>query len=184
MVWLAIRFRATSHCRGSSAGNYFTQDANGYPTSSLPIYAVVGSGIELGYYPQQTSTYTWWVTADVSDNRITINETLSDPNPGYWLGEYTSWTLTISDLDWAGAAGIASVAYVSHDSHIGVQAFDAHSIQFAIDEIVVYPVGPYTISRTTIVELTPVPEPSSAALAFGCAAATLWRRQKLAAKRQ
>ncbi len=166
-----------------SSGNFFTQNASGYATSSVPISAVVGPGIELGYYPAQTSTYTWQVTADVSDNRIIINETLSDPNPGYWLGSYTSWTLTISGLDWAGAAGIGNVAYISHDPHIGIQSFDSHSIQFAIDELVVYPVGPYTISRTTVVELAPVPEPSFAALAFGCAAAALWRRQRPAAKR-
>ena len=47
------------------SGNYFTQDASGYPTSSLPIYAVVGPGIEFGYYPAQVSTFTWQVTADV-----------------------------------------------------------------------------------------------------------------------
>jgi hypothetical protein len=167
-----------------SSGNYFTQNASGYPTSSVPISAVVGQGIELGYYPAQTSTYTWRLTADVSDNRIAINEFLTDPNPGYWLGSFTSWTLIISDLDWAGAPGIANATYVTQDPHIGILSFDAHSIQFAIDEIAVYPTGPYTISRTTVVQLTPIPEPASGALVLGCAMVTLYRRGKRTVQRQ
>jgi hypothetical protein len=167
-----------------SAGNYFTQNASGSPTSSVPISAVVGPGIELGYYPAQTSTFTWRLTADVSDNRITINEYLSDPNPGYWLGEHTSWTLIVSGLDWAGAPGIANATYVTHDAHIGIQSFDAHSIQFAIDELVVYPTGPYTISRTTVVELTPIPEPAFEPLLWGCAGVALWRSLKRTTRRR
>jgi len=167
-----------------SSGNYFTQNASGSPTSSVPISAVVGPGIELGYYPAQTSTYTWSLTADVSASRITINEYLSDPNPGYWLGEFTDWTLIISDLDWAGAPGIANATYVTQDPHIGILSFDAHSIQFSIDEIVVYPTGPYSITRTTVVELAPVPEPASAALAVGGAAVLLCRRWRRMLMRQ
>lgn len=154
-------------------GNYFTQNDDGYPTSSVPSYAVVGSGIEFGYYPIMVSSYTWRINVDVSDNRITINETLSDPNPQYWEGSYGGWVLILSDLDWAGAAGIASVDYVLHDSHIGVNTFDAHSIQFGMDEIRVRPTGPYSISRTTIVQLTAVPEPSAAVLIL-CGLATVF----------
>ena len=160
------------------SGNYFTQDASGYPTSSLPIYAVVGSGIEFDYHPAQVSTFTWQVTADVSGNQIIINESLSDPSPSYWLGEFTSWTLTISNLDWAGSASLGNLSYVSQDASISVQSYDAHSISFAIDEITVYPTGPYSISRTTVVELSPVPEPGSAALMLGIAVSALWRKHR------
>ena len=126
-------------------------------------------------FASQVSTYTWQLTADVSGNQIVVNETLFDPNPGYWLGEFTSWTLTISNLDWAGSASLGGVTYLSQDPTITVQSYDAHSVSFAIDEITVYPTGPYSISRTTVVELVPVPEPACAVLALGFAAG-VWMR--------
>lgn len=161
-------------------GNYFTQNDDGYPTSNVPSYAAVGSGIEFGYYPKLEATIKWRLTVDVSDNQIAINETLSDSNPGYWNGSFGGFVLTLSDLDWAGAAGIASVDYVSHNSQIGVNGFDAHSIQFGIGIIEVYPTGPYSITRTTIVQLTAVPEPSAAVLIMCGSATVLWRKSRRA----
>lgn len=162
-----------------TAGNYWTENAEGYATSGLPIYVIVGSGTEFAIN-QQSGTESWQLTADVSDNQIAINESLSDSNPGWWLGEFTSWTMIFTDLDWAGAPGIGSIDYVAHDSNISLTSFDAHSAQFSINELVVYPTGPFSISWTTIVQLTPIPEPSSGGLLLGCMTVYLLRRSRLA----
>ncbi len=159
------------------AGNWFTIGSNGSPISSLPVNAIVGAEVEFGYYPPQGPTATWTVTADLSDNRITINERYADSNPGsIWLVELSSWTLTLGGLDWAGAPGIAAPSILSQDPHINLAGYDAHSISFNIDEVVLYPTGPYSYSRTTVVQLSPVPEPSITALLLGGAAGLLFRR--------
>ena len=161
------------------AGNWFSIGTDGRPISSVPISAIVGPGVEFGYYPQRTTTFTWSVTADLSEDRIRINESYSDPNPGStWLVEITSWTLTLSSPDWAGAPGISNTRVVSQDPHISLLGFDAHSVQFYIEDVVLYPTGPYSYSRTTVVELAAVPEPSAAALLLCAAAAALWRRER------
>jgi hypothetical protein len=163
------------------AGNWFSIGANGSPLSGAPSSATVGPGVEFGYYPSAPGdTFQWSVTADLSDDRITINERYSDSSPGsIWLVEISDWTLTLSGLDWAGAPGIASPSVVSQDPHIFLQGFDAHSVQFHIDEVTLYVSGPYSYSRTTVVQLAPVPEPSVAALLLCAAAAALWRKERL-----
>jgi hypothetical protein len=147
------------------SGNHFSVDAGGYPTTSLPLTATVGPGVEFALEPVPTTTFSWGVTADISDTQIRINESYSDPNPGsVWLVELTSWTLTLSDLDWEGGVGIAAPTIISQDPLIHLAGFDAHSVQFQIDEVSLRVSGPYSYSRTTIIQLAPIPEPSVAAL--------------------
>ena len=104
-----------------------------------------------------------------------INETYSDSNPAnIYLVELTDWTLTLSDLNWPGAAGIG-VTLVTQDPNISLISDDAHSVQFHINNVSLYPNGqPYYYSETTIIQLTPIPEPTpevfvmcGAVVAFG-----------------
>ena len=160
-------------------GNWFSLDTNQRPISSLPTSAIVGPGVEFGYYKQTSPTAMWSVTADLSGNRIIINDSYSDSNPGsIWLFEMSSFTLTLSDLDSGGVTCISGVTVVSQDPHISLLGYDAHSIQFHIDAIDVYPVGPYAYSRTTTVDLALVPEPSGAALLLCGAGAAFWRSRR------
>jgi hypothetical protein len=146
---------------------------NYFSTSST----IVGPGTEFAFY-QLESTFAWSVTADISDDRITINQSLSDPNPGYWSLETTDWTLTLSGLDWDGATGISSATVVSQDPNISLLGFDAHSVQFQVGEMRIYPSGPFSHSQTTVIQLAAVPEPSAAALLLCGVAAAFWQRDR------
>jgi hypothetical protein len=159
-------------------GNWFSVGANGSPTSGVPSSAIVGAGAEFGFYPS-SSSLTWSVTANISDSRITINRSISDPSPVYWILQLSSWTLTLSGLDWAGTPGISSAVVVSQDPNITLLGFDAHSVQFRITDMTIYPEDrPLSFSQTTIIQLAAVPEPSAWAL-FGIGAGFLlikwWR---------
>lgn len=148
------------------AGNWFSLGPGGSPISANPTSALVGTGIEFAYtpYPADATAF-WTVTADVSDSQIRITERYSDSNPGsIWLVEMSGWTLTLGDLDWAGATGISSVTIVAQDPAITLLGFDSHSVRFNIDGVTLYPTGPYSYSRTTVVQLTAIPEPSAGTL--------------------
>jgi hypothetical protein len=167
------------------AGNWFSIGADGSPISGLPVSAIVGPGIEFGYYPSSPGdSFQWSVTADLGDNQIRINERYTDSNPGsVWLVELSGFTLTLSGLDWAGAPGISGATAVLQDPHISLSGFDAHCVQFNVDEVVLYPLGPYSYSRTTVVQLAAVPEPSAAALLLWAGAVALRRRAWLIGER-
>ena len=163
-------------------GNLFSGGTNGSPISGLPNPAIVGPGIEFAYSPYQPElTFHWSVTVDLSDNQIRINEEYADSSPGSGgLIEISPFALTLSDLDWSGAPGIANATVVSQGPHITLLRFDMHSVQFNIDEVVVYPSGPFSYSRTTVVQLWPIPEPSTIALLALGAVAALWRKNRRA----
>jgi len=162
----------------TAGGNYFSPlDSRGNPTTTLPVYSVVGSGIEFTYAPPLygSTTAVYLVTADISDTQITIHETYGDSNPDISMQEATSWTLTLTGLA-LGGAGIGQVDYVSRNSNISVASFDAHSVQFTLNSIELP--GPGGIFWTTVVRLTPVPEPTGAGMLLTCAAAFLWRQRR------
>lgn len=161
-------------------GNWFTIDATGNPVSTLPTSATVGPGIEFRYSPfAPDSTLQWSVTADLSDNQIRIDERYYDSHPGStWVVQLSSFTLTLSDLDWNGGAGIVPVKLVTQDPQIALAGFDAHSVKFNIGDVVLYPSGPYAYLHTTVLEVAPVPEPSVIALLLLATVAAFQRKNR------